>query len=96
MTAHWTASKTEGDYTASAYGSLDLPAKDPNDPTFVPYDQITEAQVIKWVKKTMGAEQLAELEANLDSQIKALKNPTQASGVPWPDEEVEPDEEAED
>ena len=54
-TAHWNASKTDGDYTASAYGSLGLPAKDPSDPTFVPYDQITEAQVIKWVKKAMGA-----------------------------------------
>ena len=89
MTAHWTATKTDGDYGAGDYGSISLPTKDQSDPTFVPYDQLTEAQVIEWVKKAMGAEQLAELEANLDSQIKALKNPTQAAGVPWPDEEVE-------
>ena len=46
MTAHWNASKTDGDYTASAYGSIGLPAKDPSDPTFVAYEDITEAQAI--------------------------------------------------
>jgi hypothetical protein len=46
MTAHWTATKTDGDYTASAYGSIGLPAKDPSDPTFVAYEDITEAQAV--------------------------------------------------
>jgi len=55
----------------------------------VAYEDITEAQVVEWVKKAMGAEQLAELEANLDSQIEALKNPTQAAGVPWYEDEPE-------
>ena len=73
-------------YSAENYGSIGLPAKDPSDPTFVAYEDITEAQAIEWVKKAMGAEQLAELEANLDSQIEAQKHPTQASGVPWQSE----------
>lgn len=95
MTAHWTADKTEGDYGAGAYGSIQLPEKDPSDPTFVPYDQLTEAQVIEWVKKAMGKEQLAELEANLDNQIEVLKNPTSAAGIPWDEDSqswVEEDE----
>jgi hypothetical protein len=83
MTAHWTATKTDGDYTASAYGSIGLPAKDPSDPTFVAYEDITEAQAIEWVKEAMGEEQVAALEANLDGQIEAQKHPTQASGTPW-------------
>ena len=82
-TVHWTATKTEGDYTASAYGSLGLPAKDPSDPTFVAYEDITEAQAIEWTLAAMGEEQVAQLEANLESQIEAQKHPTQASGVPW-------------
>ena len=86
MTAHWTATKTDGDYGAGAYGSIQLPEKDPSDPTFVAYEDITEAQVVEWVKKAMGEEQVAQLEANLDSQIEALKNPTQAAGVPWKEE----------
>jgi len=82
-TAHWTASKTDGDYTASAYGSIGLPAKDPSDPTFVAYEDITEAQAIAWVEDAMGEEQVAALEANLDGQIEAQKNPVTASGTPW-------------
>ena len=82
-TAHWTASKTDGDYTASAYGSLGLPAKDPSDPTFVAYESITEAQAIEWTLAAMGEEAVAALEAGLDAQIEAQKNPVQASGTPW-------------
>jgi len=86
--AHWTATKTDGDYTASAYGSLGLPAKDLSDPTFVAYEDITEAQAIEWVKDVMGEEQVAALEANLDGQIEAQKHPTQASGLPWNNQAV--------
>lgn len=82
-TAHWTASKTDGDYTASSYGSIGLPEKDPSDPTFVPYEDITEALAVEWVKESMGQEQVEALEANLDAQIETKKHPTQASGVPW-------------
>ena len=93
-TVHWTATKTEpngagGYYTASAYGSLGLPAKDPSDPTFVAYEDITEAQAIEWTLAAMGEEQVAQLEANLDSQIEAQKHPTQASGTPWPEDNME-------
>jgi hypothetical protein len=82
-TAHWIASKTDGDYTASAYGSIGLPAKDPSDPTFIPFEQLTEAEVVDWVKEVMGEEQVAALEVNLNGQIEAQRHPTVASGVPW-------------
>jgi 3-mercaptopyruvate sulfurtransferase SseA len=81
--AHWTATKTDGDYTASAYGSIGLPAKDPSDPTFVAYEDITEAQAVEWVLAVMGEEAVAALEAGLDAQIEAQKNPVSATGVPW-------------
>jgi hypothetical protein len=82
-TIHWTATQTDGDYTASAYGSLGVPAKDPSDPTFIPFDSLTEEQVKQWVLDTMGEEQVEALQANLDGQIEAQKNPTSASGLPW-------------
>jgi hypothetical protein len=82
-TAHWTASKTDGDYTASAYGSIGLPAKEPSDPTFVAYEDITEAQAIEWTLAAMGEEAVAALEAGLDAQIEAQKNPVSATGLPW-------------
>jgi hypothetical protein len=82
-TVHWRSTQTDGDFTASAYGSLGVPAKDPSDPTFIPFESLTEEQVKQWVLDTMGEEQVAALQANLDGQIEAQKNPVQASGLPW-------------
>jgi hypothetical protein len=82
-TIHWTASQTDGDFTASAYGSLGVPTKDPSDPTFIAFASLTEEQVKQWVLDTMGEEAVAALQANLDGQIEAQKNPVSASGLPW-------------
>jgi hypothetical protein len=82
-TAHWTASKTDGTHTASSYGTVALPHKDHDAPDFVPYEDLTEAQVLAWVQEAMGEEQLAALELNLDNQLAALANPTSATGLPW-------------
>jgi hypothetical protein len=83
-TIHWSAIQTDGGFTTSVYGSLNVPAKDPSDPTFIPFDDLTEEQVKQWVLDTMGEEQVAALQANLDGQIEVQKHPTQASGLPWP------------
>jgi hypothetical protein len=81
--AHWTASKTDGTHTASSYGTVALPHKDHDDPDFVPYEDLTQAQVLAWVQEAMGEEQLAALELNLDNQLAALANPVTATGKPW-------------
>jgi hypothetical protein len=95
-TIHWTATQTDGDFTASAYGSLGVPAKDPSDPTFIAFDDLTEEQVKQWCLETMGEEQVAALQANLDGQINAARFPTSASGLPWASApvSVEPEEES--
>ena len=82
-TAHWRVSDTDGNASGSVYGTISFPAKDPSDPSFVPYDQLTEAQVLQWVFDAMGADTVAAHEANVAAQIEAQKNPTTAAGVPW-------------
>ena len=82
-TVHWTATEVDGDFTASAYGSLGVPAKDPSDPTFVPFDELTEEQVKHWCLDAMGEDQVEALQANLNGQIEAQKSPVSASGTPW-------------
>jgi hypothetical protein len=82
-TVHWTATQTDGNFTASAYGALGVPAKDPSDPTFIAFESLTEEQVKQWCLDAMGEEQVAALQANLDGQIEAQKHPTSASGLPW-------------
>lgn len=83
LTAHWRCNGTDGTFTGAVYGTQSFPAKDPSDPTFVPYDQITEAMALQWTKDAMGAEQVTAHEANVQGQIDAQANPTSASGTPW-------------
>ena len=83
LTAHWRVSATDGDASGSVYGTISFPAKDPADPDFVPYDNLTEAQVVGWVKEEMGADTVAAHEAAVQGQIDAQKNPVSAAGVPW-------------
>jgi hypothetical protein len=83
QTIHWVATQTEDTFTASAYGSLGVPAKDPSDPTFIAFASLTEEQVKQWCLDAMGEEAVTALQANLDGQIEAKKNPVSASGLPW-------------
>jgi hypothetical protein len=83
---HWTASATEVDgantYTASCYGSVGFGTPDPDD--FVDYPSITEAEALTWIKETLGAEQVATIEAGLANQIKDQKNPSVVTlPLPW-------------
>jgi len=82
VVAHWTCSDVDGDYSGSVYGSMGF-TYDASAAGFIPYDNLTEADVIGWVQAEMGDEQVAAHEANVAAQIEAQKNPTQASGVPW-------------
>lgn len=82
-TVHWTVSKTEDNVSASSYGSLGLPSKDPEDPSFVEFDELTEQEVIAWVHEVMGEEQLEAIESALSAQIDAQNHPKSATGVPW-------------
>lgn len=76
LTAHWNASVTDGDYTASAYGSQGL-TRDENSPTFVAFDDLTEELVVSWLTLDAG------LEANLLAQIEEQKAPATVTGKPW-------------
>ena len=78
-TAHWTCTLTDGDYTASSYGAEGFNQKSPDDPDFIPYEELTEEVVKGWVLDKIGA----DIEAGLEAQIEAQKNPTSAKGLPW-------------
>ena len=77
-TAHWRVSATDGDFSGSAYGTISF-----NGDLTTPYESLSEAQVINWVKEAMGADTVAAYEAAVLSQIEAQKHPVSASGTPW-------------
>jgi len=61
-------------YQASAIGTQTLSTEDITD--FIPFDQLTNDQVVQWVKSTMGEESVGNLESSLQSQIDNLITPT--------------------
>jgi len=78
--AHWRCTATDGDYSASSYGTCGF-SPDPSDPSFVAYDNLTEADCLQWCWDN-GVDKDAT-EASLAANIESQKNPVSGSGVPW-------------
>ena len=83
---HWTATEVDGEQSAVICGCTPLAPKDPSDPTFVPYESITEQQAQAWVQAAMGEAEMALLQQRLLDTIQDQKTPASASGVPWSQE----------
>ena len=79
IVAHWRVSAEDGEYTASAYGTAGF-TPDPDAENFVPYADLTEADILTWVWGSMDKD---EMEANLAQQIADKKAPKTESGLPW-------------
>ena len=80
VVAHWRATATDGDYSASSYGTAGF-TPDPSSSNWVDYNSISEELALSWCFDS-GVDKdaiEASLAANIDGQI----NPTQAAGVPW-------------
>ena len=87
---HWSASDSEtvgaGDSAVVHPGSSNGVCSFTPDHTaggFTAYASVTEANAIAWVKASMGADEVAAVEAGIAAQITESKTPTNASGVPW-------------
>lgn len=83
ITVHWDAIKAGGGHMARVYGTLTLPEKDPSDPSFIPFDSLTEEVVLGWLQEAMGDETVAKLEAELEARLNELINPVVGTGLPW-------------
>ena len=79
VTVHWRVTAEDGEYTASSYGTAGF-TPDPNTEGFVPFDQLTEDDVLVWVHASVDKD---ETEANLATQIEEQKAPATVSGTPW-------------
>ena len=87
--AHWTASDSEVDssddsisHSGNSYGSCNY-TPDHTAGGFTAYASLTEADVVGWVKETLGEAMVTETEAAVAAQIADSKAPAQAHGVPW-------------
>ena len=73
FTVHWRVNGTDGDHNVTSYGSVGV-TLDPEAP-FTAYADLTQDQVIGWVKGALGETQAAQIEIGLAKQIEALVNP---------------------
>jgi hypothetical protein len=78
---HWRVTGTsdqvdpEGNaYTSTSIGTQVLDTSTITD--FIPFADLTNAEVVQWTKDTMGTEQVDQIEAGIESSINEEINPT--------------------
>ena len=79
----FTVSGTDGTHTASIDGNINF-TPEQNQPDFVPYDQLTQAEVLAWINA--ATDNQANYYANIDGQIASLVNPPvspSSQPLPW-------------
>ena len=76
ITAHWQATATDGDYTASIYSTASWADGTP----VIPYENLTPETVLGWVWETVSKQ---ATEDALAANIALQKNPVTSTGVPW-------------
>ena len=72
-------------YSATSIGTQSLDISQITE--FIPFDQLTNDEVVAWTKGAMGDEQVASIEAGIQSQIDSLITPTSVTltiGEPVP------------
>ena len=82
FTVHWTLNGTDGTYAGSVYGSVGVTLDD--GAAFTPYENITEAQAVGWVKDALGEDQVTLYEESVAQQIENQINPPVVTPpLPW-------------
>lgn len=82
LNVDWVCHGQDGEYRASIIGGTVF-AYDPESSNFVQYEELTEAQVVGWVKDQMGEEVKTANEQEVLRQIENAKKPKLARGTPW-------------
>lgn len=81
-TIYWRRFTIDGEHNADTYGVQKISWS--SGAPFIPYDQLTKAQVEAWLEDVMGSDKVAALDANLNRQIEEIKNPSVVSpALPW-------------
>ena len=79
ITVHWGCVAADQGVSINNYGSCGF-SPDPSDPDFVPYDNLTQDEVLGWVYTQIDK---ASIEADVQACLNAKLNPTVVAGVPW-------------
>lgn len=64
-----------GSYNVQLFGAQEIAPFVSGSRPFIPYEQITEAEITEWLEEAMGPEKLSELRGRIDQQLHDLINP---------------------
>jgi hypothetical protein len=84
--AQWAVSGTDGTYSETLGSNTTQFTISADDPNFTPYADLTEAQVVGWIKDTLGADGVASYEATIAGSIDSQANPPvtpSEQALPW-------------
>ena len=82
FTVHWTLTGSEAGFVGTSYGTVGVTVAP--DAPFTPYADLTQDQVVSWVKSALGDEQVAAYEAAVANQINEQIVPSVVTPpLPW-------------
>ncbi len=76
------ACTAQQDSASAFHGGTTTYLNNPDEPGFIPYDQLTEEIVLGWVYAALG-DQKAEIEASLTAKVEKQLHPVTQNGLPW-------------
>ena len=77
----WRCTGVDGAFSASNYGSVSVAEPPVGDPNFIPFANLTQAEVLGWVWQTVNQK---ETEISVTAQVEALAHPTSVQPpLPW-------------
>ncbi len=85
VTANWTLTGIDGEYTASING-MERFIVDDNKPNYIPFADLTETTVIGWIQSALGEQGVENTKACVQGQIDSKRNPPispENTPLPW-------------
>lgn len=85
VTALYNVTGVDGEYSASLSNSAQFEVV-VDKPNYIPYADLTEAQIIEWIVEGLGVDGVANIEACIQGQIDSEINPPvspENTPLPW-------------
>lgn len=79
----WSCTASAPGVQSAFYGGQTRYENNPDQPGFIPYDQLTQEIVLGWVFDSLGPEKKAEIEADRTAKVEKQLHPVTGQGLPW-------------
>jgi hypothetical protein len=76
----WFCETRDNTFLEVEYGQVQLKPKEPSAAGFIPFDNLTEQEVLDWIFAYVNK---AQIETQLVAVIEARKTPTLIADIPW-------------